>query len=144
MRRIPAMMVAALVFACGSATAAPMAKDEYKAAKKKIADEYSVERQKCGSRYGVAADLCIAHAHGVRDVAKAELEAAYKPSPRAYYDAAIVRAKTTYAVAKDECNEKRGAEKSGCLKEAFDARQRAFEEAKTSRAAALADEARKR
>ena len=120
------------------------ASDEYKAAKKKIADEYAVERQKCGSRYGVAADLCIAHARGVRDVAKAELEAAYKPSPRAYYDAAIVRAKTTYAVAKDECNEKRGAEKSACLKEAFDARQRAFGEAKTSRAAALADEARKR
>jgi hypothetical protein len=141
MRRIPAMVVVALVFACGAATAAPMTKDEYKAAKKKIAAEYTVERQKCGSRYGVAAELCIAHAHGARDVAKAELEAAYKPSARAYYDAAITRAKTAYAVAKDECDEKRGAEKKACLKDAFDARQRAFEEAKTARAAALAEEA---
>jgi hypothetical protein len=144
MRRIPAMGVAALVFACGAAMAAPMAKDEYKAAKKTIAAEYAVERQKCGSRYGVAAELCIAHAHGARDVAKAELEATYKPGPRTYYDAAMARARTAYTVAKDECNEKRGAEKKACLKVASDARQRAFEEAKTSRAAALADEARAR
>src|SRR5476651_1371207 len=53
MRNILVTATAAFAFAftCGSAAAAPMTKDEYKAAKKKIVAEYTVERQKCGSRY---------------------------------------------------------------------------------------------
>ena len=90
-----AIAMAVLMFTCGPAVGAGMSKEDYRDAKKRITSEYLAERQKCGAGYGHAYELCVAHAHGVRDVAKAELEAAYKPSPRNYYDAAIARAKST-------------------------------------------------
>ena len=92
MRNTLGIAMAVLAFACGPAVGAGMSRQDYKAAKKRIAAEYQAERQKCGARYGNALDLCVAHAHAARDVAKAELEAAYKPSPRTNYDAAIARA----------------------------------------------------
>ena len=140
-----AMATFAFAFACGSATAAPMTKGEYKAAKKKIVAEYTVERQKCGSRYGNAAALCIAHADGERDVAKAELEAQYKPSARTNYDAAIARSKSAYTIARDECNEQSGAPaRKACIKEAVDARKAAEADAQAKRTAQRAEEAAKR
>ena len=135
MRNTPGIAMAVIAFACASAVGASMSKEDYKAGKKRIAEEYQAERQKCGAGYGHALNLCIAHAHGARDVAKAELEAAYKPGPRAYYDAAITRAKSAYTVAKEECNDKRGAEKKACLKDAKDALARATAEAKAALAA---------
>ncbi|HEX7465732.1 MAG TPA: hypothetical protein VF309_03755 [Usitatibacter sp.] len=145
MRNILATTTAAFAFAfaCGSATAAPMTKDEYKAAKKKILADYTVERQKCGSRGGNALALCVAHAHGERDVAKAELEAQYKPSARTNYNAAIARSKSAYTIARDECNEHSGPEKKACLKEAVDVRKAAEADALAKRTAQRAEEAAK-
>ena len=144
MRNTAAIAMAVLALACGPAVGAGMSKQDYQAAKKRLAEEYLAERQKCGGRYGNALDLCVARAHAVRDVAKAELEATYKPSPRNYYDAAIARAKSAYTLAKEECDGKRGAEKKVCLKDAKDALERARAEAKTALAAARAEEAAKR
>ena len=132
MRNTLGIVMAVLAFACAPAMGASMSKQDYKAAKKRIAEEYLAERQKCGVRYGNALDLCVAHAHAARDVAKAELEAAYKPKPRAYYNAAIARAKSGYTVAKEECDYKRGAEKKTCRKDAKVAFDRARAEAKTA------------
>ena len=105
--------------------------------KKRITSEYLAERQKCGTGYGHAYELCVAHAHGLRDVAKAELEAAYKPSPRNYYDAAIARAKSAYTIAKEECDDKRGTQRKACRKDAKDALERARAEAKAALARAI-------
>ena len=136
MRNTPGIAMAMLAFACGPAVGAGMSKQDYEAAKERIAAEYQVERQKCGPRYGNALDLCVAHAHAVRDVAKAELEAAYKPSPRTNYNAAIARAESTYTVAKEECDQKRDLEKKACRKDAKGALERARAEAKAALAAA--------
>jgi len=118
MRNTPRIAVAVLAFACGTAESAALSKQDYQDAKKRIAAEYQVERQKCGERHANALDLCVARAHGVRDVARAELEAQYKPSARTNYDAAMARAKAANAVAKEECDDKRGDEKKACLAEA--------------------------
>jgi len=80
--KIRAGFTAVFALACAVAAAAAMTKDEYKAKQKAIAAEYQAERQKCGVRYGNSLDLCVARTHGMRDVAKAELEAAYKPLAR--------------------------------------------------------------
>jgi hypothetical protein len=125
--------LAIAVLACGSTAAAPMAKDEYVAAKKRIEADYQAERQKCGDRHGNPAALCIARAHGGRNVDKAELEATYKPSPKANYNAALARAQAAYEVAKLECNDRKDAERKGCVKDAEAARTRAREEAKAIR-----------
>jgi hypothetical protein len=132
MRNTVAATMMALVFACSLARAEGMSAQDYRAAKKRIAAEYDAERQKCGVRHGNDLDLCVARAHGVRDVAKAELEATYKPSPRANYDAAIARSKAAYAIAKEGCDDRRGAAKQSCLQEARIARERAVDEAKSA------------
>jgi hypothetical protein len=141
MRHIPGIAIAALAFAWGPAQGAGMSKQDYQAAKKRIAAEYQAERQKCGARHGNALDLCVAHAHGARDVAKAELEAEYKPSPRTNYDAAIARSKAAHATAKEECDEKRGAEETACMKDAKASLARARAEAESARTANRAEEA---
>ena len=144
MRKMPGIVVAAFAFTCAGATAAPMTKDEYKAAKKKLIAEYTVERQKCGSRHGDALALCVAHAHGERDVAKAELEAQYKPSARTNYDAATARSKSAYTIARDECNEQSGAPaRKACIKVALDTRRAAEADALAKRTAQRAEEAAK-
>src|ERR1700682_495979 len=99
MRNTPGIAIVMLAFACGPALGASMSKQDYQAAKKRIAAEYQTERQKCGARYGNALDECVARAHGMRDGAKAELQAPYRPSSRTNYEAAIARAKSAYAIA---------------------------------------------
>lgn len=141
MRNTLGIATAALAFACAGAAAAGMTKEDYKAGKLRIATEYQAEREKCGVRHGNDADLCIARAHGVRGVAKAELEAAYKPSPRTNYDAAIARARAAYAVAKEECDEKRGKARKQCMAEANVALERAKGEAKVARQRSIAEDA---
>lgn len=130
-----AVAMALIAFACGPAMGAGMSKQEYQAAKKRIAVEYQAERQKCGPRHGNALDLCMARVHGERDVAKAELEAAYRPSPRTDYDAAIARSKAAYAVDKEKCDEQRGAVRKACIDEAKAASERAKAAAKAALAA---------
>jgi hypothetical protein len=144
MRKALGIGFAGLVLACGIATAAEMTKAEYRAGRKNIEAAYETERQKCAVRYGPAANICVAHAHGVRDVAKAELEAQYKPSARTDYNAAIARANASYANAKAECGEQQPAARKACLKEALDARDRARSEAQAARSANRAEEAAKR
>ncbi|HEY4999739.1 MAG TPA: hypothetical protein VII36_11370 [Usitatibacter sp.] len=141
MRNISRTAMAVLALACATATTAAMTKQDYKAAKQRIAAEYAAERPKCAARHGKDADLCVARAHGVRDVAKAELEAAYRPSPRTNYGAAIARSKAAYAVAKDECYQQKDAARKECLAEAKVAHDRADAEAKTARKASIAEEA---
>jgi hypothetical protein len=119
-----------VALACGGAAQAGMTKDEYKAKKTEIAADYQAERQKCGVRYGNALDMCVARAHGVRDVAKAELEAAYRPSAATDYKAAVARAKSQYAIAKEECDEQKGEMRKKCVGRAKDAMERAIAEAK--------------
>jgi hypothetical protein len=143
MRNILAIATAVALCAGTAALGAPLTKDEYKAGRAKIAAEYEAERQKCGVRHGNDADLCIARAHGMRNVAKAELEAAYKPGPRTNYDAAIARAQSTYAIAKEECDDKKkGDARKGCMKDAKSAQERAKAEAAAARKAALAEQAK--
>jgi hypothetical protein len=141
MRNMLAIATAVAVLASGAATAAGMTKEEYKAGKARIAAEYQAERQKCGLGLGNAANACIARARGAQLVAKAELEAAYKPSPRSNYDAAIARAQAAYAIAKQGCDYKVTAERKGCVNEARIARERAQAEAMAARKVSISEQA---
>ena len=131
MKMLIAATLGVTAFACCPALGAEMSKQEYRDAKKRIDSEYYAERQKCGVGYGHAYELCLRRAHGMRDVAKAELEAKYKPSPRHYYDAAIARAKSAYAIAGKECEDKRGEDRKACKAEAKIAYDRARGEARS-------------
>ena len=118
MREIAGMATILAVGFAGATAAATMGKDEHKASRARIAAEYQADRQKCGAHLGQPAELCVARARGAQRVARAELEAAYKPSPRTQFDAAMARAEAAYEIAKKECGGKDGGIRNGCLKDA--------------------------
>ena len=141
MRNVLGIATALAVFTCGGAAAAGITKEEYKAGKAHIAAEYEADRQKCGAHLGDAADLCVARARGAQRVAEAELEAAYKPTPRSNYDAAIARAQAANTLAKEECDDRKGEARKSCEKEAAIALKRAKAEATAAMKASNAEQA---
>jgi len=106
-----------LIFSAG-AVAINMSNDDYKAGKAGIAAEYKSARAGCDAFSANAKDVCIAEAKGKENVAKAELEAVYKPTSKTRYDASITRADADYSVAREKCDDKAGNVKDVCLKEA--------------------------
>jgi hypothetical protein len=134
--RLSGIATALAVFTGATALAAGMTKDEYTAAKKRIAAEYQADRQKCGAHLGNPAELCVARARGAQEVARAELEATYKPSPRTNYDAAMARAHADYVIAGEECDRQTGRVREACVKDAKAARDRAKAAAEAARKAA--------
>ncbi len=133
MRKLITLATIATLLGGGTALAAGMSKEDYKAARKRVAAEAEAERKKCGVRYGTALDFCVAKARGDEKVARAELEATYKPSPKTNYDAAIARANRDEAVAKAECEEKPRDMRKACVKDAKAAAERARVDAQAAR-----------
>ena len=141
MRNMLGIPTAVAVLTSGAAAAAGMTKEEYRAGKARVLAEYQADRQKCGPGLGNPADVCIARARGAQQVARAELEAAYKPSPKSNYEAAIARAQAAYSIAKQECDFKVGEERKGCVKQARTARERAQAEAMAARKTSISEQA---
>ena len=110
-------LVAALLLA-SVAQANTISKDEYKAGKTRISADYKTDKAACASMSGNAKDVCIEEAKGHEKVAKAELDAQYKPSPRHDNDVRMAKAKAAYNVAKEKCDDKTGNDKDVCKKEA--------------------------
>jgi hypothetical protein len=103
---------------CAGANAQTMSKEQYKSGKDGIAAEYKAEKGACGSLSANARDICKAEAVGRELVAKAELDANYKPSEEASYKVRVARAESTFGVAKEKCDDSAGNVKDVCLKEA--------------------------
>ena len=77
-------IAAAVALAFGSGgIAAGMSKDEYQSGQAGIAADYKLARLACDSFAANAKQVCIADARGRNGVAKAELEARYKPGNQA-------------------------------------------------------------
>lgn len=123
------VLAVSLAFSFG-AMAEGMAKSDYTASKDKIAAEYKSAKAGCASFSGNASDICVAEAKGKEKVAKAELEASYKPSVKARYEARIAKAEADYAVANERCDDLAGNAKDVCVKEAKSAEVAAKADAK--------------
>lgn len=127
-----------------NAMAASMSKHQYKSHEKNIEAEYKAAKAGCDSLAGNAKDICVAEAKGKKSVAKAELEANYKPSVKTRYDARVAAADADYSVAIEKCDDKAGNDKDVCVKEAKAAKVHQIADAKTqmktSKANAVANE----
>lgn len=121
-----------------------MSKQQYQSHQKSIEAEYKVDKAKCDSLAGNANDICVAQAKGKMNVAKAELEASYKPSVKTRYDASVAKADADYSVAIEKCDDRAGNAKDVCVKEAKAAKVHQIANAKaqmeTSKATATANE----
>jgi hypothetical protein len=89
-----------------------MTKEEHKAQEDRISADYKASRDKCGTLKDNAKDICISEAKGTEKIAKAELEAQYKPSPRNTEKVAIAKADAAYDTAKEKCDDQKGNDKA--------------------------------
>lgn len=101
-----------------SNAAIALTKTEYKTQKDGISSTYKVDREKCNALKDNAKDICVSEAKGVEKIAKAELEAAYKPTDRNIKKVDKVKHDTAYDTAKEKCDDSSGDAKSACKKEA--------------------------
>ncbi len=111
-----------------------MTSAEHKAAEQKISSDYKADKAQCAALAGNAKDVCEKEASGKHKVAKADLQAAYKPSSKAGYNARVARADAAYDVAKEKCDDLSGNPKDVCVKDAKAAHVKGKEEAKVVRA----------
>lgn len=125
-------LLAAAALVCATLTSHAMTRDEHRAAKNAIEADHKAQRQKCDALNGNAKDICVKEAKGAEDVAKAELEARYKPSAKATRKVAEAKADAAYAVAKQRCQEQSGNAKDVCEKDAKAAHVSAVENAKVA------------
>lgn len=129
--------VIGLTFA-GTAGAAPLNRDDFRAEKERIETQAKADRKACDSFSGNAKDICEAEAKGKEKVARAELEAQYKPSDKARRNLGEARAEAAYEVAKERCDDRAGNQKDLCLEEAKAAQKRAKADAEAGMKAAAA------
>lgn len=123
-------LAALLVFACAGSAVAAMDKAAMKAEKDCIADQYKTAKAGCKDMKGNAKDVCMAEAKGTEKVAKADLEARDKGTPKAQYNLSVAKADADYKVAKEKCDDLKGAAKSTCKKDAKAAHNAAKDNAK--------------
>jgi hypothetical protein len=100
------------------AMAQSVSQDEYKVRMDRIESEYKAERAACDAFVANKKDICRAEAKGKENVAKADLEAIYKPSAKAHHDARVAKAQADYSIARQKCDDKGGNLKDVCVKEA--------------------------
>ncbi len=116
-----ALALAAGLACSAGALAQTMARDQYRAGMDGIADSYKSAKAACDSFSANAKDICKAEASGRESVARADLEARYKPSEDASYNLRVARAEADYSVSRARCDDKAGNVKDVCVKEAISA-----------------------
>jgi hypothetical protein len=112
----PLCLIAALGFSCGSVLA--LGETDNKAASVLVEAEYKAAAASCDKISGIAKDVCMADAKGKRSVARAELDATMKDSPRARATVAEEKADASYNVAKEKCDDLAGNAKDVCVADA--------------------------
>lgn len=113
-----ALALAANLAFSGGAMAQNVSEDEYLSVKDMIAADYKLAKASCDSLSGNSNDICMADAKGSANVALADLEAGYKPTPETRYQAHVARAEAEYALAKEHCDDRAGNTKDVCMQEA--------------------------
>jgi hypothetical protein len=136
MKRNTLSAIVAGALMCGAsitASADTMAKSDYKAETTRINAVQDADMARCKQLSGNANDICKLEASGAKKVAMADLDARNKATKEAAYDARVVRAKTSYDVAKEKCDDLAGNDKDVCVKAAKAAEVSALADAKANK-----------
>ena len=115
---LKASLLMAAMMALSVAQAENISKDDYKAGKTRISADYTADKKACASLAANAKDICVAEAKAREKVARAELEYAFSGKSKDQIEIAVVMAESTYAVAKEKCDDLAGNAKDVCFKEA--------------------------
>ena len=126
------MCVASSAFAVG------MTKADYSATKDRIKADYKVDKAVCGKSTANAKDICMKQAKGKEKVALAELEFSYTGKAKDGAKVPVVMADSTFAIAKEMCDDKSGEAKTLCRTEAKATHTKALADAKMDKKVAAA------
>ena len=123
-------LITAALLALPLAQAATMAKPDYQAGKTRISADYKADKAACASLSANAKDICIQEAKAKEKVARAELEFGYTAKPKDQNKILVAKAESTYAVAKEKCDDIKGNDKDVCVKQAKAVEVKALADAK--------------
>jgi hypothetical protein len=130
------LAVACVLAMLGSAPATAAARlssmDEFNAGKARADAELRADRAACDKLVGTPRDVCREQARGKELVAKAELELAHTGRRKSQDRLTTARMDAAYDVARTQCNDKAGAAKTVCTKEAQTVRAKAQADLKLS------------
>jgi len=124
------LAVAALFALPLAVQAQTMTKPDYTTAKTRISADYKGDKAACASMAGNNKDICVEQAKGKEKVARAELEYSYTAKDTDRNKVLVAKAESTYAVAKERCDDKAGNAKDVCRSEAKAVETKALAQAK--------------
>ena len=96
------------------AIAQPMSKTDFSAAKTRITSEYKADKLICKQLAANAKDICMEEANAKEKIASAELTFNYSDKASDQVKIFTVKADTSYAVAKEKCDDLSGVPKTTC------------------------------
>jgi hypothetical protein len=91
---------------------------DYLARKKLLSVEHRDARAVCGAHSSSDREICLAEVLGADTIAKADLEVAYRSTPRSRFEASEARARATFWVARERCAEIAQPIRQVCLHDA--------------------------
>ena len=106
--KLQASLIVAAVLALPVAQAANMAKADYSSAKTRISADYKTDKAACAALAGNTKDICVEQAKAKDKIARAELEYGYTGKPTDQNKVLVAKAESTYAVAKEKCDDLAG------------------------------------
>jgi hypothetical protein len=125
-------VLAGCAFAGSAGAAIP--KDQYQRQLQEAQGRYKAANDTCKTLAGNARDICKVEARGNYNVAKAELNALYKPSPKSGDKVKMEKAEAAWRLASEKCDDMSGNAKDICRLDAKTLYVAAKSEAKLSRA----------
>lgn len=130
LKTLAAATLCASLLPMSAAYAQMMNKTDYQSGKARISAEYKTEKMACNTMKGNAKDICQEEAKAKEKMARAELEYGYTGKPADRTKMMEVKAKSTYAVAKERCDDMAGNAKDVCVQEAKAVEKKAMADAK--------------
>jgi hypothetical protein len=109
--------------------------DQYQAEKDRIEAEAKTAKANCKSMKDNAKDICEAEAKGKEKLAKKELDFKKNPNDKNAQDVEKMKAEVAYEVAKEKCEDMKGADLATCKKNAKADKDRAMAAAKGKKVA---------
>ena len=112
-----------------------MSNDEYKRMKDSVEADAKAAKKACDSLKDNAKDICQAEAKGKEKLAKKELDLKRNPNDKNRTDLEKMKAEVAYEIAKEKCEDQKGADALSCKKTAKADKDRAMDAAKGKKVA---------
>lgn len=104
--------------------------DEYKREKDRVEADAKAAKEACKSMKDNAKDVCEAEAKGNEKIAKKELDLKKNPNDKNAQDLEKMKVEVAYEVAKEKCEDLKGADTAKCKKDAKAEKDRSMAAAK--------------